>query len=62
MNFQRTMIDNDGFLHIPSDFLLQLGLEEGDDVLMEFKNRVLRIRAEHKLISRDTDDGRTSLA
>jgi AbrB family looped-hinge helix DNA binding protein len=46
MNIQRGKIVSGGRLQIPADLRKQLGIEEGDSVVMEVVNNELRVRSQ----------------
>jgi AbrB family looped-hinge helix DNA binding protein len=52
MNIQRGKIVSGGRLQIPADLRKQLGIEEGDSVVMEVVNNELRIRSQRESIKR----------
>jgi AbrB family looped-hinge helix DNA binding protein len=52
MNVQRGKIVSGGRLQIPADLRKQLGIEEGDSVVMEVVNNELRIRSQRESIKR----------
>jgi AbrB family looped-hinge helix DNA binding protein len=52
MNIQRGKIVSGGRLQIPADLRKQLGIKEGDSVVMEVVNNELRIRSQRESIKR----------
>jgi AbrB family looped-hinge helix DNA binding protein len=52
MNVQKGKIVSGGRLQLPAEMRKQLGLEEGDAVLMEVVNNELRIRSQRESIKR----------
>jgi antitoxin PrlF len=52
MNIQRGKIVSGGRLQIPADLRKQLGIEEGDSVVMEVVNNELRVRSQREGVRR----------
>jgi antitoxin PrlF len=52
MNIQRGKIVSGGRLQIPAELRKQLGIEEGDSVVMEVVNNELRVRSQRESIKR----------